>query len=137
MSSSRKELAGSVIALGATITAAMDDAPGFVPCGTPAQVIISAIRCGAEGDAEAIGQTIQQVQGFIGHVSEHRGVTAHEPASTDGLAPAQTKLAQKLVSLALAKNADELSPAETEWLYRSLAALEPGNTTAESLLAEA
>ena len=50
MNEIQNELAGAAVALGATITAAMDDAPGFVPCGTPAQVVIDALV--AAGAAE-------------------------------------------------------------------------------------
>ena len=50
MNEIQNELAGATVALGATITAAMDDAPGFVPCGTPAQVVLDALN--AAGSAE-------------------------------------------------------------------------------------
>lgn len=111
MSDSKKQLAGAVVALGATITEAMDAVPGFVPCGTPAQVIVDAIRTYADGDDAAAAGTAQDVLGFVQHVSEHRGVTAHQAASLD--------------------------PARTEWMYRSLGALEAGSAKAADLLAQA
>ncbi|MDD5799567.1 MAG: hypothetical protein PUD09_02805 [Coriobacteriales bacterium] len=137
MSEQKNLLAGSVIALGATITEAMDDAPGFVPCGTPAQVILNAINTYAGSDDAAAAQTAQQVSGFVGHVSEHRGVTAHETADVEQLSDQQKELAQKVLDLAKAATADTMDPRQTEWLYRALGALEPGATTAAELLAQA
>lgn len=137
MSEQKNLLAGSVIALGATITEAMDDAPGFVPCGTPAQVILNAINTYAGSDDAAAAQTAQQVSGFVGHVSEHRGVTAHETADVEQLSDQQKELAQKVLDLAKAATADTMDPQQTEWLYRALGALEPGATTAAELLAQA
>lgn len=137
MSEQKNLLAGSVIALGATITEAMDDAPGFVPCGTPAQVILNAINTYATADDAAAEQTAQQVTGFVGHVSEHRGVTAHETADVEQLNDQQKELAQKVLDLAKVATADTMDPQQTEWLYRSLGALEPGATTTADLLAQA
>lgn len=137
MSEQKNLLAGSVIALGATITEAMDDAPGFVPCGTPAQVILNAINTYAGSDDAAAAQTAQQVSGFVGHVSEHRGVTAHETADVEQLSDQQKELAQKVLDLAKAATADTMDPRQTEWLYRALGALEPGATNAAELLAQA
>ncbi|MGN0287037.1 MAG: hypothetical protein ACI4B6_05145 [Atopobiaceae bacterium] len=137
MSEQKNLLAGSVIALGATITEAMDDAPGFVPCGTPAQVILNAINTYATADDAAAEQTAQQVTGFVGHVSEHRGVTAHETADVEQLSDQQKELAQKVLDLAKVATADTMDPQQTEWLYRALGALEPSATTAADLLAQA
>lgn len=136
MSEQKKQLAGSLIALGATITDAMDDVPGFLPCGTPAQVILNAINVYSNGDDATALETSQNVLGFIGHVSEHRGVTAHEMADVDALTSEQSQLAAKVLELAQA-DANSLDPVKTEWLYRSLAALEPGNGNAATLLAQA
>ena len=57
MNEIQNELAGATVALGATITAAMDDAPGFVPCGTPAQVVLDALLgFAASANAETLSQ---------------------------------------------------------------------------------
>lgn len=137
MSDPKKQLAGAVVALGATITEAMDAVPGFVPCGTPAQVIVDAIRTYADGDDASATGTAQDVLGFVQHVSEHRGVTAHQAADVDALSPEQSQLAQKVVALATSAEAAPLDPARTEWMYRALGALEPGNAKAADLLAQA
>ncbi len=137
MSDTKQELASAIAALGATITEAMDDQPGFVPCGTPAQVIITAIQA-AEGESEAAQeQSLATVLSFIDHVSSHRGVTAHKPEQVDEPTEAQAALAEKVRTLALAHNADELTPDQTAWLYRALAALGPDSSKAAQLLAEA
>lgn len=102
MSDPKKQLAGAVVALGATITEAMDAVPGFVQ-----------------------------------HVSEHRGVTAHQVADVDALSAEQSQLAQKVVALATSAEAASLDPARTEWMYRALGALEPGSAKAADLLTQA
>ncbi len=61
MSDQKKQLAGAVIALGATITDAMDDVPGFVPCGTPAQVILDAISTYTNADDAAAEQVTPNI----------------------------------------------------------------------------
>ncbi len=38
MSNSRDELTGALIGLGATITEAMNEIEGFIPCGNPATI---------------------------------------------------------------------------------------------------
>lgn len=137
MSNTNQELAPAIAALGATITEAMDDQPGFVPCGTPAQVLITAIRA-VEGDNEAAQEeSLATVLSFIDHVSSHRGVTAHKPEQVEAPTAEQTALAEKVRTLALAHNADELGPDETAWLYRALAALGSDSSKAAKLLAEA
>lgn len=136
MSDQKKQLAGAVIALGATITDAMDDVPGFVPCGTPAQVILNAISTYADADDAAAEQVTPNIVDFVSHVSEHRSVPAHAPADVDALDDAQRQLAQRVLDLAAANTADTLEPAQVEWLYRSLGALEAGSDRAADLLAQ-
>ncbi len=58
-------------------------------------------------------------------MSEHRGVAAHELADVDALDDTQRQLAQRVLDLAAANTAATLEPAQVEWLYRSLGALEP------------
>jgi hypothetical protein len=136
MSDQKKQLAGAVIALGATITDAMDDVPGFVPCGTPAQVILDAISTYSNADDAAAEQVTPNIVAFAGHVSEHRGVAAHELADVDALDDTQRQLAQRVLDLAATNTAATLEPAQVEWLYRSLGALEPGSGKATDLLAQ-
>ena len=137
MSDSKKQLAGAVVALGATITEAMDAVPGFVPCGTPAQVIVDAIRTYADGDDAAAAGTAQDVLGFVQHVNEHRGVTAHQLTDVDALSAEQSQLAQKVIDIATSAEAPSRDPARTEWMYRALGALEAGSAKAADLLAQA
>ena len=60
MNEIQNELAGATVALGATITAAMDDAPGFVPCGTPAQVVLDALNAAAPLSPRRTSRSISQ-----------------------------------------------------------------------------
>lgn len=125
MNEMQNELAGATVALGATITAAMDDVPGFVPCGTPAQVVLDAlVAAGAAEPATDLAQRVAQVRGFVEHVSGHRGVPAHAGTDVTALSPVGKQLLDALFSFAASANAESLSPDATSWLYRSLAALE-------------
>lgn len=128
MNEMQSELAGATVALGATITAAMDDAPGFVPCGTPAQVVIDALNAAGAAEPEAdLPQRVAQVRGFGEHVSDRRGVPAHAGTDVTALSPAGRQLLDALLAFAASANAETLSADATSWLYRSLAALEVGN----------
>ena len=128
MNEMQNELAGATVALGATITAAMDDAPGFVPCGTPAQVVLDALNAaGAAEPAADLPQQVAQVRGFVEHVSGHRGVAAHAGTDVAALSPAGKQLLDALLAFAASANAEALSADATSWLYRSLAALETGD----------
>lgn len=120
MSTAQDQLAGALIALGATITDAMDAAPGFVPCGTPSQVIIDALNTYAAADNAAIAQTTPRILAFVEHVSSHRGVAAHEPAAVagDGAEPFQ-----KVLAFAAKADPASVTPDEATWLYRTLASL--------------
>ena len=125
MNEIQNELAGATVALGATITAAMDDAPGFVPCGTPAQVVLDALNAASVAEPEAdLPQRVAQVRGFVEHVSDHRGVPAHAGTDITALSPVGKQLLDALFSFAASAGAESLSPDATSWLYRSLAALE-------------
>jgi hypothetical protein len=131
MTEEQLELVGATVGLGATIAAAMDAAPGFVPCGTPAQVVTDALRkAGAEAPA-GLEQDIADVSGFVGHVSEHRGVPAHGTTDVSGLSDAGRDLLDALLAFA-ASDAGALAPEDAEWLYRSLAALEGDDEAKEA-----
>lgn len=134
MNEQQKQLAGNIVALGATITEAMDDCPGFVPCGTPAQITLDAIATlNADDDAEIARET-QTVAGFVQHVAGHRGVRAHEPADVSNLSATQQQLVQKIAEFATGSNGSEVTPEQSSWLYRSLAAFEHDDAAAEAQL---
>ncbi|MCI1998714.1 MAG: hypothetical protein LKJ49_08775 [Olsenella sp.] len=131
MTSLQNELAHATIALGSTITAAMDDVPGFVPCGTPAQVVTDALRAAsAPKEPAGISEQIDQVRGFVEHVAGHRAVPAHEGADPSALSADGSRLLDVLFGFASSPLASEPSPQQTEWLYRSLGALESGSDDA-------
>ncbi len=138
MNEMQSELAGATVALGATITAAMDDAPGFVPCGTPAQVVVDALSAAGLAEPPAdLPQHLDQVRGFVEHVSGHRGVPAHAGTDIAVLSPAGRQLLDALLTFAAGADAETLSPDATAWLYRSLATLESGDDeTANAQLVE-
>ena len=138
MTDEQLELAGATVGLGATISAAMDAAPGFVPCGTPAEVVIGALREAGSAEPPAdIAAGIQKVRGLTGHVSEHCGVPAHEGTDVAAVSEAGKGLLDELLGFAAASDAAALGPDDAAWLYRSLAALESGDDArAAELLAE-
>lgn len=123
MQTNKIELFGALCGLGGTITEAMDKNPGFVPCGHPAAVVLEALEvCGDPLATELkIAEQLETVQGFIEHVSEHRGVTAHAgrtaPLDEGAMATADGLIAE-------AAQADAADPDEAQHFYRALAALE-------------
>lgn len=124
MNEQQNRVAGLIVALGATITAAMDDVPGFVPCGTPTQVILSAISAVEKGDESELAQQEQTLGDFIQHVAGHRGVTPHDAANLEHLTPEQQQTAQRVRDFAATANAAKVTPETASKLYRDLASLE-------------
>lgn len=124
MNEQQKRVAGLIVALGGTITAAMDDAPGFVPCGTPTQVILSAISTLEKGNETELAQEEQTLEGFIQHVAGHRGVTPHTTANLEHLTPAQEQVVQHIRDFAATADAENVTPESASSLYRDLASLE-------------
>ena len=116
MNEIQNELAGATVALGATITAAMDDAPGFVPCGTPAQVVLDALNAAGSAEPEAdLPQHVAQVRGFVEHISGHRGVPAHVGTDVAALSlPASSFSTRCSALLPSAKRRDPLA-GRTSW----------------------
>ena len=98
----------------------MDAAPGFVPCGTPSQVIIDALNTYAAADDAAIAQTTPNILAFVEHVSGHRGVTAHEPAAVRG---DDAEPFKQVLAFAAEADPSAVTPDKAEWLYRTLASL--------------
>lgn len=123
MQANKTELFGALCGLGGTITEAMNEIPGFVPCGHPAAVVLEALAlCGDDtASAEAIAEQTEVVRGFIEHVSEHRGVSAHAGRKAP-LGAAEQKVADKLIDDAI--TADAADPDQAQSFYRALAALE-------------
>lgn len=138
MADIKAELSGALAGLGATITEAMDEIEGFVPCGHPAAVITSALDALKNSDAaEELGEHVDTVKGFIQHVSENRGVTAHESADTSALSETKAALLEELQELgAKIKEASEQLPEVNEQLYRGLAALKTEGDEAAKLALE-
>lgn len=132
MSNSREELTGALVGLGATITEAMNEIEGFVPCGNPAAVTNSGlIMLKSYASEEEIAQQTHAIEAFIDHVSEHRGVTAHEVANTSAFVVVKTELLSALSATALSLQAvDDHQPEIMEWVYRSLASLEDSDDRA-------
>lgn len=127
MNKQQNQLAGTIVALGATITEAMDDCPGFVPCGTPTQVIVNAINALGSDNPDELTQQTQTVAGFVQHVAGHRGVSAHAAADVSNLSQNQQQLAQEITDFAAKANVATTTPDEATWLYRSLASFENSN----------
>lgn len=125
MDKTRNQLLGALIGLGGTISQAMDEIEGFVPCGRPAGVVLGGLAaCGDESaTGEELARDTQTVIGFIEHVSSHRGVPAHDPR-TEELSGEECQLAEGLVEFAGRVQGKELPADLNAFVYRALAALD-------------
>lgn len=123
MLDNKKELFGALCGLGGTITEAMNEIQGFVPCGHPAAVVLEALEvCGDDLATDLkITEETETVQGFIKHVSEHRGVSAHA-GRMDELSADEAALAEKLI--VAAPETDAADPDAAQMFYRALAAID-------------
>ncbi|SEH68845.1 MULTISPECIES: hypothetical protein [Atopobiaceae] len=135
MTDQQNRLLGAVVALGATIADAMDDAPGFTPCATPAQMILVGLRTCSAQDDTGVEQRIAETLELAAHVADHRGVAVHTAADVESFSPAQRRLADELQSRASAADIQMITETEVAWLYRALAALEGDDDQATRLLA--
>lgn len=139
MNTQNAQLAGALVGLGATITQAMDQIEDFVPCGHPASVVINGLASldDSLSDDERAEQ-VSSVTGLIDHVSEKRGVPAHQIADVLELGGIKTQLLDELKHLAIAmKPKTDTNPSVNAWMYRSLAAIErTGNLDAAARMAE-
>lgn len=135
----KNQLINALVGLGTTITEAMDQTEGFVPCGHPALVVTSALNALTDGANEAaLAEHVETVRGFIDHVSENRGVTAYHNVELAELAGTKAELFAEICSVAnLTKTAGVKNTEVNEWLYRSLAALASFDEKAAEKLAEA
>lgn len=69
------ELVGELVGLGATMCAAMDEHPGFVPCEHAFGVVIEGLAASLGGrDIARVNELAEAVRARSEHVSEHRGV---------------------------------------------------------------
>lgn len=134
----KQQLVNALVGLGSTITEAMDVIKGFVPCGHPALVVTSALNALTDGADEAtLAEHVETVRGFIDHVSENRGVTAHHDIELGELTGVKAELFAEISAIAnLTKTAGVKNTQVNEWLYRSLAALDSSDEKAAEQLAE-
>lgn len=134
----KQQLVNALVGLGSTITEAMDVIEGFVPCGHPALVVTSALNALTDGADEAtLAEHVETVRGFIDHVSENRGVTAHHNIELGELTGAKAELFAEISAIAnLTKTAGVKNTQVNEWLYRSLAALDSSDEKAAEQLAD-
>ena len=134
----KQQLVNSLVGLGSTITEAMDVIAGFVPCGHPALVVTGALNALTDGaDEGTLAEHVETVRGFIDHVSENRGVTAHHDIELGELTGVKAELFAEISAIAnLTKTAGVKNTQVNEWLYRSLAALNSSDEKAAEQLAE-
>lgn len=72
---SRDALLAELCGLGATMSAAMEAVPGFVPCGYAFGVVVEGLyAASACGDAAQLDELAADVRARSEHVSAHRGV---------------------------------------------------------------
>ena len=84
----RDGLLAEVCGLGATMSAAMDAQPGFVPCGHAFSNLIEGLYASAAcEDADVLADIAQGVRGRSGHVAGHRGVAMGEARLAEPTTP--------------------------------------------------
>ena len=133
----KQQLVNALAGLGSTITEAMAVIEGFVPCGHPALTVSNALVALDADDDSALAQQLETVKGFIDHVSENRGVTAHHDASVE-LTGSKANLFAAIREVGtLMQTAGVKNTQVNEWVYRSLAALNDSDEKAAEKLAEA
>ena len=134
----KQQLVNALVGLGSTITEAMDVIEGFVPCGHPALVVTGALNALTDGaDEGTLAEHVETVRGFIDHVSENRGVTAHHDIELGELTGVKAELFAEISAIAnLTKTAGVKNTQVNEWLYRSLAALDSSDEKAAEQLAD-
>lgn len=133
----KQKLVDALAGLGSTITEAMDVIEGFVPCGHPALTVSNALVALAADDDAALAQQLETVEGFIGHVSENRGVTAHHDVFVELAGPKADLLAAVREVGILMQTAGVKNTQVNEWVYRSLATLNDSDEKVAEKLAEA
>ena len=133
----KQQLVNALAGLGATIAEAMDVIEGFVPCGHPALTVSNALVALNADDDAALAQQLETVKGFIDHVSENRGVTAHHDIFVE-LTGSKANLFAAIREVGvLMQTAGVKNTQVNEWVYRSLAALNDSDEKSAGKLAEA
>lgn len=133
----KQQLVNALAGLGSTITEAMDVIEGFVPCGHPALTVSNALVALDADDDAVLTQQLETVKGFIDHVSENRGVTAHHDLFVELVGPKADLFAAIREVGTLMQTASVKNTQVNEWVYRSLAALNDSDEKATEKLAEA
>lgn len=133
----KQQLVNALVGLGSTITEAMDVIEGFVPCGHPALTVSNALVALDADDNAVLTQQLETVKGFIDHVSENRGVTAHHDLFIELVGPKADLFAAIREVGTLMQTAGVKNTQVNEWVYRSLAALNDSDEKAAEKLAEA
>lgn len=133
----KQQLVNALAGLGSTITEAMDVIEGFVPCGHPALTVSNALVALDADDDAALAQQLETVKGFIDHVSENRGVTAHHDLFVELVGPKADLFAAIREVGTLMQTAGVKNTKVNEWVYRSLAALNDSDEKAADKLTEA
>ena len=134
----KQQLINALVGLGSTITEAMDEIEGFVPCGHPALVVVGAVNAISDGNDDAVlAEQLETVKGFIDHVAENRGVTAYHDLDVE-LTGAKADLLDEIRAVAaLMKTAGVKNTEVNGWVYRSLAALRRDDKTVAAQLEKA
>ena len=133
----KQQLVNALAGLGSTITEAMDVIEGFVPCGHPALTVSNALVALDADDDAVLTQQFETVKGFIDHVSENRGVTAHHDVFVELAGPKADLLVAIREVGTLMQTAGVKNTQVNEWVYRSLAALNDSDEKAADKLTEA
>lgn len=133
----KQQLVNALAGLGSTITEAMDVIEGFVPCGHPALTVSNALVALDADDDAVLTQQLETVKGFIDHVSENRGVTAHHDVFVELAGPKADLLVAIREVGTLMQTAGVKNTQVNEWVYRSLAALNGSDEKAADKLTEA
>ena len=133
----KQQLVNALAGLGSTITEAMDVIEGFVPCGHPALTVSNALVALDADDDAVLTQQLETVKGFIDHVSENRGVTAHHDVFVELVGPKADLFAAIREVGTLMQTAGVKNTQVNEWVYRSLAALNDSDEKAADKLTEA
>ena len=134
----KQQLINALAGLGSTITEAMDEIEGFVPCGHPALVVVEAVNAISGGADDAVlAEQLETVDGFIDHVAENRGVTAYHGLVIE-LAGTKAELFDEIADVtALMKTAGVKNTQVNEWVYRGLAAINRDDAAVTNLLENA
>lgn len=131
--SARAQLAAELCGLGATMSAAMEALPGFVPCGHAFGEVIGGLAAVAASDSEEeLAEAAARVRARSEHVSAHRGVPQGVPAAPALDDPAVALLWAALRGIAVdverAMRLGRMEDGLDVFLVTALAALGAGTT---------